>query len=261
MLVSKKLLFVPEGDYYKKHCYSYIENNWPLVSTVSTFTLQLLHCRFGKHWECWGKKISKSHKIIKFAVREHIQKYIIRYLKGTWIGRRIGKGWLREVGEVEWKHDIDTLYEVLKKLIKTHLKLILHNVFEYKGKISNICTGLLYSYLKQQSIRKIFYRQVLIEHISYTRSLPARKDATNRNLLRQKLYCLHLQEQEREWGNPIPFKENYPPPRTCRSLIGCSPLAELSSRGRQCTWSGELPLAHAQIICLPLRTQDVSAIL
>jgi hypothetical protein len=61
--------------------------------------------------------------------------------------------------------------------------------------------------------------------------------------------------------NPVPFKENYPLPRTCHSLIGCSPSAELSSRGRQSTWSGELPLAHAQIICLPLRTQDVSAIL
>jgi len=69
------------------------------------------------------------------------------------------------------------------------------------------------------------------------------------------------QEQEREWRNPVPFKENYPPPRMCHSLIGCSPSAELSSRGRQSTWSGELPLAHAQIICLPLRTQDVSAIL
>jgi hypothetical protein len=88
-----------------------------------------------------------------------------------------------------------------------------------------------------------------------------KKDAANRNLLWQKLYCLHLQEQEREWQNPIPFKENYPSPRTCRSLIGCSPLAELSSWGRQSTWSGELPLAHVQIICLPLRTQDVSAIL
>jgi hypothetical protein len=69
------------------------------------------------------------------------------------------------------------------------------------------------------------------------------------------------QEQEREWQNPVPFKENYPPPRTCHSLIGCSPSAELSSRERQSTWSRELPLAHAQIICLPLRTQDVSAIL
>ena len=68
-------------------------------------------------------------------------------------------------------------------------------------------------------------------------------------------------KQEKEWQNPIPFKENYPPPRTCHSLIGCSPSAELLSRGRQSTWSGELPLAHAQIICLPLRTQDVSAIL
>jgi hypothetical protein len=32
-------------------------------------------------------------------------------------------------------------------------------------------------------------------------------------------------------------------------------MAELSSQGRQSTWGGELPLAHAQIICLPLRTQ------
>jgi hypothetical protein len=60
---------------------------------------------------------------------------------------------------------------------------------------------------------------------------------------------------------PSLFKENYSPPRTYYSLIGCSPSAELSSRGRQSTWSGKLPLAHAQIICLPLRTQDVSAIL
>ena len=103
-----------------------------------------------------------------------------------------------------------------------------------------------------------------------------------------KLYCLHLQEQEckrarallltslgararaqesksqskRENGEtPSLFKENYSPPRTHYSLIGCSPSAELSSQGRQSTWGGKLPLAHAQIICLPLRTQDVSAIL
>ena len=53
-----------------------------------------------------------------------------------------------------------------------------------------------------------------------------------------KLYCLHLQEQEckrekkqeqereKEWQNPVPFKENYPPPRTYYSLIGCSPSAQ-----------------------------------
>ena len=55
--------------------------------------------------------------------------------------------------------------------------------------------------------------------------------------------------------NPVPIKENSPSPRTCHSLIGCSPSAELTSRGRQSTWSGEPPSAHAQIICLPLRTQ------
>ena len=37
------------------------------------------------------------------------------------------------------------------------------------------------------------------------------------------------QEREKEWQNPVPFKENYPPPRTCHSLIGCSPSAQLSS--------------------------------
>jgi hypothetical protein len=32
-------------------------------------------------------------------------------------------------------------------------------------------------------------------------------------------------DEERECQNPVPFKENYPPPRTCHSLIGCSPSA------------------------------------
>jgi hypothetical protein len=39
-------------------------------------------------------------------------------------------------------------------------------------------------------------------------------------------------KQEREWQNPVPFKENYPLPRTYYSLIGCSPSAQLSSRER-----------------------------
>jgi hypothetical protein len=69
-------------------------------------------------------------------------------------------------------------------------------------------------------------------------------------------------QSKRENGEtPSLFKENYSPPRTYYSLICCSPSAELSSRGRQSTCSGKLPLAHAQIICLPLRTQHVSAIL
>ena len=71
-----------------------------------------------------------------------------------------------------------------------------------------------------------------------------------------------VQESKEENGEtPSLFKENYPPPRTYYSLIGCSPSAELTSRGRQSTSSHKIPLAHAQIICLPLRTQDVSAIL
>jgi hypothetical protein len=89
---------------------------------------------------------------------------------------------------------------------------------------------------------------------SYPRSRPARKDATNRNLLRQKLYCLYLQEQEqeqeqeKEWRNPVPFKENYPPPRTCHSLIGCSPSAQLSSRERQNTWRENCPCTCADYV-------------
>ena len=107
-------------------------------------------------------------------------------------------------------------------------------------------------------------------------SRPARKDATNQNLLRQSFIAYIFrsqrareqearerekqerekskQERERE-RNPVPLKEHSPSPRTCHSLIGCSPSAELTSRGRQSTSSHKIPLAHAQIICLPLRTQ------
>jgi hypothetical protein len=126
----------------------------------------------------------------------------------------------------------------------------------------------------------------LLVHLSYTRSRdrPGRTQQTGifcgksfiAYIFRSKrararallLTSSGAREQEskskskRENGEtPSLFKENYPPPRTCHSLIGCSPSAELSSRERQSTWSGELPLAHVQIICLPLRTQDVSAIL
>jgi hypothetical protein len=89
-----------------------------------------------------------------------------------------------------------------------------------------------------------------------------------------KLYCLHLQEpeskrarvqerekeqeqeskrarmrkQEKEWQNPVPFKENYPPPRTYYSLIGCSPSAQLSSRERQNTWRENCPCTCADYV-------------
>jgi hypothetical protein len=63
----------------------------------------------------------------------------------------------------------------------------------------------------------------------------------NRNLLWQKALLLTSSGARERMAKPVPFKENYPPPRTCRSLIGCSPLTELSSRGRQSTWSVKLP--------------------
>jgi hypothetical protein len=119
---------------------------------------------------------------------------------------------------------------------------------------------------------------------SYARSQPARKDATNQNLLQQSFIAYsgareeergrerqrgreretqrdaerdaereaergaerergreqrkraeektkrkRRRDEEGECQNPVPFKENYPPPRTCYSLIGCSPSAQLSS--------------------------------
>jgi len=91
-------------------------------------------------------------------------------------------------------------------------------------------------------------------------SRPARKNTTDQNLLRQNFIAYifrskSVRSKRERKRNPVPIKENYPSPRTCHSLIGCSPSAELTSRGRQSTWSGEPPSAHAQVICLPLRTQ------
>ena len=101
-------------------------------------------------------------------------------------------------------------------------------------------------------------------------SRPARKNTTDQNLLRQSFISYIFRSQgagskrarskrarsKRERRrNPVPLKEHSPSPRTCHSLIGCSPSAELTSRGRQSTSSHKIPLAHAQIICLPLRTQ------
>jgi hypothetical protein len=56
------------------------------------------------------------------------------------------------------------------------------------------------------------------------------------------------EEREKEWQNPVPFKENYPPPRTYYSLIGCSPSAQLSSRERQNTWWENCPCTCADYV-------------
>ena len=96
-------------------------------------------------------------------------------------------------------------------------------------------------------------------------SRPARKNTTDQNLLRQNFIAYifrsrsvrskRARSKRARKRNPVPLKEHSPSPRTCHSLIGCSPSAELTSRGRQSTWSREPPSAYAQIICLPLRTQ------
>jgi hypothetical protein len=59
--------------------------------------------------------------------------------------------------------------------------------------------------------------------------------------------------EERECQNPIPFKENYPPLRTCHYLIGCSPSAQLSSGERQSTRRENCPCTCADYLLL--RTQ------
>ena len=101
-----------------------------------------------------------------------------------------------------------------------------------------------------------FRHQLLLDAFSR----PARKNTTDQNLLRQNFIAYifrskSVRSKRERKRNPVPIKENSPSPRTCHSLIGCSPSAELTSRGRQSTWSEEPPSAHAQIICLPLRTQ------
>jgi hypothetical protein len=54
--------------------------------------------------------------------------------------------------------------------------------------------------------------------------------------------------ERKQWQNPVPFKENYPLPRTYYSLIGCSPSAQLSSRERQNTWRENCPCTCADYV-------------
>ena len=56
-------------------------------------------------------------------------------------------------------------------------------------------------------------------------------------------------KSKRENGEtPSLFKENYSPPRTYYSLIGCSPSAQLSSRERQNTWRENCPCTCADYV-------------
>ena len=55
------------------------------------------------------------------------------------------------------------------------------------------------------------------------------------------------QSKRAKGRNPVPFKENYSPPRTYYSLIGCSPSAQLS-RERQNTWRENCPCTCADYV-------------
>ena len=94
----------------------------------------------------------------------------------------------------------------------------------------------------------------LYSYIFRKREQEARESEARERSKRERKARERKSKRERK-RNPVPLKENSPSPRTCHSLIGCSPSAELTSRGRQSTSSHKIPLAHAQIICLPLRTQ------
>jgi hypothetical protein len=61
-------------------------------------------------------------------------------------------------------------------------------------------------------------------------------------------------EEKKECQNPIPFKENYPPPRMCHSLIGCSPTGPVVIRRKAEHMAGEnCPCTCADYLLL--RTQ------
>ena len=101
---------------------------------------------------------------------------------------------------------------------------------------------------RPRSSRPGFQHQLL-----HAFSRPARKDAANQNLLRQNFIAYifrskSVRSKRARKRNPVPFKENYPLPRTYYSLIGCSPSAQLSSRERQNTWRENCPCTCADYV-------------
>jgi hypothetical protein len=80
------------------------------------------------------------------------------------------------------------------------------------------------------------------------REARARARERTRTIKQEKREKKQEQEREKAWQNPVPFKENYPPPRMYYSLIGCSPSAQLSSRERQNTWRENCPCTCADYV-------------
>jgi hypothetical protein len=91
----------------------------------------------------------------------------------------------------------------------------------------------------------IFCGKTLLLTSSGAREQESKSKKKNKN---KKSKRARMRKQEKEWQNPVPFKENYPPPRTYYSLIGCSPSAQLSSRERQNTWRENCPCTCADYV-------------
>jgi hypothetical protein len=99
----------------------------------------------------------------------------------------------------------------------------------------------------------IFCGKSFIAYIFRSKRARERKRTRTRKQEREKARTREReqepeQKREKEWQNPVPFKENYPPPRTYYSLIGCSPSAQLSSRERQNTWRENCPCTCADYV-------------
>ena len=94
----------------------------------------------------------------------------------------------------------------------------------------------------------IFCGKALLLTSSGAREQESKREKKNKKARARKRTRARKQEREKEWQNPVPFKENYPPPRTYYSLIGCSPSAQLSSRERQNTWRENCPCTCADYV-------------
>jgi sRNA-binding protein len=81
-----------------------------------------------------------------------------------------------------------------------------------------------------------------------TRARARERKRTRKQEKREQESKKKNKRERKKWQNPVPFKENYPPPRTYYSLIGCSPSAQLSSRERQNTWRENCPCTCADYV-------------
>jgi hypothetical protein len=113
---------------------------------------------------------------------------------------------------------ITGLKNFLRIEIKGGLTRVLATGQERRNKPESSAAKLYCLHLQEQECKR-----------ARAREQESKKKNKNKKTRARKRTRTRKQEREKEWQNPVPFKENYPPPRTYYSLIGCSPSAELSS--------------------------------